>query len=99
MITRFLIAAPLAIAISAAFLGATASPALAADTTCAQAPAQIRAAAVNAAPDQARKALAMVATGEKICAEGGRFEAAKKFAAAAKALGTDLASLPGVSVQ
>lgn len=99
MIKRFLIAAPLAIAISAAFVGAAASPAMAAEATCTQTPAQIRAAAASATPDQARKALVMVATGEKMCAEGGRFDAAKKFAAAAKVLGTDLASLPTPSAQ
>ena len=99
MISRFLIAAPVALVISAAFLGAAASPALAAESTCNVAPAQIRTIAATANPNQARKALLMVETGEKMCAEGGRFDATKKFAAAAKLLGTDLASLPMPSAQ
>lgn len=92
MNNRFLIV-PVALAISAAFIGAAATPAMAADNTCATAPAQIRSIATTAEPGQARKALSLVNVGEKLCAAGGRGEAAKKFSAAAKALGTDMAAL------
>ncbi len=92
MNVRFLIAAPVALFVSAAFIGA-ATPAFAADATCASAPARIRTIAASAQPDQARKALGLVSLGEKLCAEGGRFEAGKKFSAAAKVLGTDMAAL------
>ena len=94
MFNRFLIAAPLAIAISAASFAIAAGPAGAASVNCAATPAQLRAAAATATPDQARKALTLVSVGEKICLEGGNFEAGKKFSAAAKMLGTDLAALP-----
>ena len=89
---RFLVI-PAALAVSAAFIGAAAAPAVAADATCANAPAQIRSIAATAQPDQARKALSLVNVGEKLCAAGGRNEAGKKFSAAAKVLGTDMAAL------
>lgn len=93
MNSRFLIV-PVAFAISAAFLGAATTPAMAADANaCTTAPAQIRSAAATATPDQARKALNLVNVGEKLCAAGGRGEASKKFNSAAKALGTDMAAL------
>ncbi len=92
MTNRFLIV-PVAFAISAAFIGFAAAPAAAAENACNTAPAQIRSIAATAQPDQARKALSLVNTGEKLCEAGGRNEAGKKFAAAAKALGTDLAAL------
>lgn len=93
MNNRFLIA-PIAFAISAAFIGAAASPAMAAPAgTCTTAPAQIRSIAATAQPEQARKALNLVNIGEQLCEAGGRSEANKKFAAAAKALGTDMAAL------
>ena len=87
---------PVAFAISAAFAGA-AAPALAADSTCVTAPAQIRTLAASAQPEQARKALSLVSTGEKLCDAGGKNEAGKKFSAAAKVLGTDMAALTTVS--
>jgi hypothetical protein len=65
------------------------SPAEAASVDCA-AEAQAIAAqaqATDVAPDSAAKALRLVKVGEKICAEGGRHEAAKKFAAARAELG------------
>lgn len=78
----------------AAIIGAAATPALAgAANTCNTAPAQIRTLASSAQPDQARKALNLVTVGEKLCEAGGRSEAGKKFAAAAKLLGTDMAAL------
>lgn len=93
MNNRFFLA-PIAFAISAAFIGAAASPAMAAETgICATAPGQIRTVATNAAPDKARKALNLVSVGEKLCDAGARNEAGKKFSAAAKALGTDMAAL------
>jgi hypothetical protein len=60
------------------------SPADAAPADCAvEAQAiQVQAQATNVSPDSAAKALRMAKIGEKICAEGGRHEAAKKFAAA-----------------
>ncbi|WP_439532894.1 hypothetical protein [Polymorphobacter sp.] len=71
------------------------APALAADTTsCASAPGVLRQAAATADAAKADKALRLVAVGEKLCAAGGRGEAAKKFTAAARALDTDLATIP-----
>lgn len=90
---RFL-AVPVAFLVSAGFVGTATAPAMAATSNaCTTAPAQIRAMAATAQPDQARKALSLATTGEKLCAAGGRNEAGKKFAAAAKALGTDMAAL------
>lgn len=82
--------------IAAALVGSVMSvPAMA--NPCTTAPASLRAAASNADAAKAEKALRLVVLGEKLCAAGGRGEATKKFAAAAKALDTDLASLPDVS--
>jgi hypothetical protein len=92
--TNRLVLAPIAFAISAAFIAAAATPAMAADAgICATAPGQIRTVATNAQPDQARKALNLVNVGEKLCEAGARNEAGKKFSAAAKVLGTDMAAL------
>jgi hypothetical protein len=93
MTSRFLIV-PVAIAISAAFIGTAAVPAVAAESTCTTTPGQIRTLA-GTATDAAtvRKAVTLVTVGEKLCAEGARNEAGKKFSAAAKLLGTDIASL------
>ena len=92
--TNRIFIAPIAIAISAAFIAAAATPAIAGEAkTCATAPAQLREIAATAKPDEQRKALGLVSIGEKLCAAGGRNEANKKFAAAAKVLGTDVASL------
>jgi hypothetical protein len=60
---------------------------------CVTAPGQIRAIATTADADKARKALNLVNVGEKLCEAGARNEAGKKFSAAAKALGTDMAAL------
>ena len=93
MNNRFLIA-PIAFAISAAFIGAAATPAMADEAkTCVTTPAQLRNIAATAQPDDQRKALTLVSVGERLCAAGGRYEAGKKFAAAAKVLGTDVAAL------
>ena len=57
-------------------------------------PAQIRTLATTATDaDSVRKAISLVNVGEKLCDAGARNEAGKKFSAAAKLLGTDLASL------
>ncbi len=100
MFARFLIAAPIAIIVSAGFLGAAAGPAVAAPlANCATTPVQLRAAAASSTDANAqRKALMFVTTGEKLCVDNAKFEAAQKFAAAAKALNVDLASLPVASV-
>jgi hypothetical protein len=94
MNTRFLIV-PVAALVSTVFIGAATTPASAREAvSCTAAPAQLRAAAAATA-DQAtqRKVLSLVNTGEKLCAADAKFEAGKKFAAAAKALGTDMAQL------
>lgn len=99
MFTRFLIAAPIAVAVSAAFIGAAASPANAAPATnCSTTPAQLRAAAATSTNVAAqRKALGLVGTGELLCRDNSNFEAGKKFAAAAKALKVDVANLPAIT--
>lgn len=88
------LALPIAAAISLTFVGAASAPAMARDAnTCQTAPAAIRSAATTAQADAQRKALSLVSLGEKLCASDAQFEASKKFAAAAKALGTDMAAL------
>ena len=88
---RTLIAAPVAIFMTALTL-ASATPAFAQGDVCA-APAALRTAAASAQPDAAKKALKSVAMGELLCGEGNKRDAAAKFKAAAKALGVDYASL------
>ena len=95
MFARSLIIAPIAIAVSLAFVGTATSPAAAAD--CATMPAQLRAAAANAEPNKARKALANIRTGESLCAADASFEAARKFRLAAAMLGVDTAQLAAAS--
>lgn len=87
MIKRFIAAATATLALVAF------APAGAAEVNCKQTPAAIRALAQNSATPDADKAIKLVATGEKLCAADARFEAGKKFAAAAKLLGTELAAL------
>mgnify|MGYP003387852178 CR=1 FL=1 len=90
---------PIAFAISAAFIGAAATPALAAaPKVCVTTPAQIRSIAATADASQARKALSLVSIGEKLCDAGASNEANRKFAAAAKVLGTDVAALNSAPV-
>jgi len=87
MINRVLIAA-------FALVASASAPALAVDaTTCTTTPASLRSMAATADADKSEKALRLVAIGEKLCAAGGRGEAAKKFSAAARALDTDLAAV------
>ncbi|MBV8970802.1 MAG: hypothetical protein JO290_00765 [Sphingomonadaceae bacterium] len=94
MFTRFLIAAPLAVAVAGAFVGA-AVPAFAATpaATCEAMPAQLRAASATAPAGAQQRAAILIATGEHLCADQAKAEAAKKFAAAAHILNVDLASL------
>ncbi len=92
MFTRFLIAAPVAFAVSAAFISAAALAAPLA-TTCTTTPIQLRAAAGAATTDKAKSALILISTGERLCAVDATFEAGKKFAAAAHTLGIDMAAL------
>ena len=94
MIARFLIAAPIALIVSAAFIGA-AVPAFAAPvTTCATTPGQLRAFASTASIDAQKEAMMLISTGERLCALDARAEAGKKFVAAARTLKLDLAALP-----
>jgi len=95
MFTRFITAAPVAIAISAAFIAA-AVPAFAAPSasTCTTTPGQLRAAASTATTDRQKSALILISTGERLCAVDATLEASKKFAAAARTLGVDMAALP-----
>lgn len=92
--TNRIIALPLAIFAAVTFVGAAAAPANAATVSCAATPSQIRTLAATKTGEDAAKAIKLVATGEKLCAADAKFEAGKKFAAAAKLLGTELAALP-----
>ncbi|MFC3713585.1 hypothetical protein ACFOMD_13475 [Sphingoaurantiacus capsulatus] len=83
----------LLIAAATAGLFLAAAPA-SADETCAASPSALRtAASTSADAAAAKKALGFVAIGEKLCDAGADRAAGKKFAAAAKALNVDLASL------
>ena len=85
MITRFLIAAPAAVLAATAFIGAAvpAYAAAATQATCDATPGQLRAAATTAPAAAQTRAAILIATGERLCADRARDEAAKKFAAAA----------------
>ncbi len=95
MITRFAIAAPIALALSAAFVSAAAFAAPA--STCTTTPGQLRAAASTVSADKQKSAMLLISTGEHLCAADATSEASKKFAAAARALGVDLAALPAAT--
>ena len=98
MINRLVYIAPIAIAVSAAFIGAAAAPAMAATgNVCATAPAQLRAAAATADATAQRKALYYVKSGEQLCAANADFAAKQDFARAAKLLNTDLAAAPAAT--
>lgn len=83
----------IALALTAAAVASTPVSA-AAPVSCKATPAQIRTLAAAKGGEDAAKAIKLVATGEKLCAEDAKFEAGKKFAQAAKLLGTELAALP-----
>jgi uncharacterized low-complexity protein len=87
MLNRFI-----ALAITAAAV--VAAPVAAAPVSCKATPTQIRTLAEAKGGADATKALKLVSTGEALCAADAKFEAGKKFAAAAKLLGTELAALP-----
>lgn len=94
MTSRFL-----TVAFATAIIGAAATPAMAATGSCATTPTQIRTLAATApSADNARKALQLATVGEQLCEQGARYEAGKKFSAAAKLLGTDVASLNAAPV-
>jgi hypothetical protein len=83
----------LAVAVSASTLAFTAAPAVATAETCAAAPTKLRTLAASADADAARKAERNIALGEALCDARNRAEAVKKFNLAAKALGTELATV------
>ena len=85
----------IALALTAAAVAAT-PVAAAAPVSCKVTPAQIRTLAAAKGGEDAAKAIHLVATGEKLCAEDAKSEAGKKFAQAAKLLGTELAALPAI---
>jgi hypothetical protein len=64
------------------FIAVSPADAAPADCTVEARSIEAQAQATNVSPESAAKALRMVKIGEKICAEGGRHEAEKKFAAA-----------------
>jgi hypothetical protein len=71
-----------------------AAPVSAQAEVCATAPGALRAAAAaNTDAAAQRRALGLVATGEKLCEARNRSGAATKFKVAAKTLGVDYASL------
>ena len=92
MIRRFLVAAPFAVAFAAAFVGAAAYAAPT-PTVCDTTPGALRAAGASAPAAAQQKAAILISTGEHLCADDARGEAAKKFAAAARILNVDLATL------
>ncbi len=83
----------IAIAASAATLGFAAGPAMASTEACAAAPAKLRSIAATADAEAQRKAERNISLGEALCDARNRAEAAKKFNLAAKALGTELATV------
>lgn len=84
-------------AIVAVAAATVATPSIAAPSDCATAPAQLRGAATTAAPDKQQRVLLLISAGERLCAADAAREADKKFAAAARALGVDMASLSTAS--
>lgn len=83
----------LAIALAAAAVGLTAAPASANPSpteVCAAAPGALRAIAASADASVQRRALRDIRLGEQLCEARNRPEGARKFRAAAAALGTDL---------
>ena len=94
-----IIALPLAIVAATIFVGAATPAAAGVAVSCTATPAQIRTLAAAKGGEDATKAVKLVATGEKLCAADAKFEAGKKFAAAAKLLGTELAALNATAGQ
>ncbi len=85
---RSLIIAPAALLVSTTLLFAAAGPAAAAEADrCATAPAQVRAAAQAADPQDAKRALRYLQTAEKLCEAGSDRAADKKLEQALRTLG------------
>ena len=85
--TRFIYAAPIALAVSALFLGATVSPAYAGGNACNAMPENIRSIAATADAKVAKRALGYTRTAEQLCEAGNDRAARKKFEQAYKQLG------------
>lgn len=85
---RMFITAPLALAVSAFFVGATVSPATAKEEICTVMPQNIRTIATNADANVVKKAMKYTRTGELLCEAGNAHAAKQKFELAFKALGT-----------
>lgn len=83
---------------AAAALALSAMPAAASGDLCARAPEALRALAGSADSATQKRALRNVALGEALCEARNRVEAQKKFQAAARTLGTDLATVLGTQV-
>ncbi len=88
-----LFTAPLALVAAAATLMLSAAPAAASTEACTAAPDRLRSIAANAEPAAQSKAVRNINLGEALCEARNKSEAAKKFNLAAKALGTDLATV------
>lgn len=84
---------PLAFAATAATLMLTAAPAMAAADACGAAPDKLRAIAATTDAATQAKAVRNINMGEALCEARNKVDAAKKFNLAAKALGTDLATV------
>lgn len=93
---RTFFTAPAAMLVSGFILFGTASPASAAES-CQSVPTQIREAAATADASTAKRVLGYASIGEKLCEAGNDRAANKKFAAAAKTLNVDVASLTAVT--
>ena len=87
-----LFAAPLGFALVAALMAAAPAAANSAEA-CSTAPAKLRAMATTQDAEVQRKAVRNISLGESLCEARNRSEAAKKFNLAAKAMGTDLATV------
>jgi len=83
----------LAVAATVATISLSAAPAIASAEACSVAPAKLRSLAASADADAKRKAERNISLGEALCDARNRSEGAKKFNLAAKALGTELATV------
>ncbi len=78
---------------TAAALALSAGPAAASNNVCGAAPEALRTLAASAEGATQQRALRNIALGEALCDARNRLEAQKKFQAAARLLGTDLAAV------
>ena len=83
----------LAIAATVAAFGFASVPAVASAEACVVAPDKLRSIAANSSADVQRKAERNINLGIALCDARNRSEAASKFDLAAKALGTELATV------